>query len=185
MFFFFCTLFSFNSLFRGAKKREMYCYLATCNKILKEHQINDFFNREGNLYTYYRKIFETIRKTFDTSPKQSFDKEGKKIVSFFTNLTINYIFSNYGKKIEAAAIDEANTYGQKNNHNGFDYAKFFDIFRTIDLEHKTYVFFYKNLECTAANVNKIEIKELGNRSSLFSLCEKRGGGGAFQFHEVK
>lgn len=127
-------------------------YLTSCYNIRTFDMVSAFYTNEGNLYTYYKKIIEEIRYVFNYPESV-----------FFENLTINYIFSNYGKEIISNEINESLKYQQSKNTNNFDYDKFFKIFDFIKKEDITYVFSTEIKDCEAGNRILIKIKETGNR----------------------
>lgn len=127
-------------------------YLTSCYNIMAFDVVSVFYTTEGNLYIYYKKIIEQIRYDFNYPES-----------SFFENLTINYIFSNYGKEIVSNEINESLKYQQSKNTHNFNYNKFFKIFDYIKKENITYVFSTEIKDCEANNRILIKIKETGNR----------------------
>jgi hypothetical protein len=129
-------------------------YLTSCYTIHKTDEVSEFYNKEGNLYTYYNNIFADIRYFF---------KKNNSEARFFENLTINYIFSNYGKEIITNEINESLKYQQSKNSAGFNYNKFFKIFDERKLKKITYVFSTKVINCNADNKIVLTLKQTGNR----------------------
>lgn len=129
----------------------MTCYLDVCDKKQNNNQLSEFFNTEGNLYTYYAKLIAEINRVFDGSEK-----------FIFFNLLTMLVFSNYGKELNSKKVKELLVYEESKNQDDFDFNKFYNIFSKIKLQHETYSFFFNEPPCSK-NAIKITVKPLSNR----------------------
>ena len=129
----------------------MTCYLDICKEQQKKNTVNEFFNTEGNLYTYYSSIISEINKIFEGSEK-----------NIFLNLFTTIVFANYSKELDSKKVKKDLSYEESKNSDDFDFNKFYSIFDKIKLRQDTYSFFFNEPPCSN-NPIKIDIKPLSNR----------------------
>ena len=127
----------------------MTCYLSVCNQ--NKNPTNEFFNKEGNYYSYCVKIINEIKNNFE-GPERF----------FFLNMSATCFFANYGNELESANLKKDLNYYESKNYSNFDYDKFYSIFDKIKLRQDTYSFFFNEPPCSN-NPIKIDIKPLSNR----------------------